>query len=127
MCPGRAAASTTPVLKVLRGKLIPIHVTHVDFPHNAAIVVIKMADALYLWEAGTSTPTYQPSAPQAYFQLIGQGITPPRACPQVECAAGHFWEWVGMKIGRTAIVMNPSCFPKCEMPSALIEVRIKRR
>jgi hypothetical protein len=117
----------TPQLTVVKGKLLSIAVTHIDTPPYEHSVVIRQADALYLWESGTTNPAFVPSAPATFFFLIGHGQTPPSACPEVECGAGFYWEWVGMKRGRTGIAMNPSCRPQCEIPSYLIPVRITRR
>lgn len=117
-----------PVLTVVKGHELHIAVTHVDTPPKHTIVIGR-GNALYLWLAGQHHPSFTPSAPKKYFALIGQGTTPPRACPQIECAAGFFWEWVGLKLVRTAITMTPWCRryqPPCEGPSYTIRVRIIR-
>lgn len=113
-----------PVLTVVKGRQVHIAIRHVDFPSQRGRVVIRRSNALYLWEPGTRGPTWIPSAPEPYFSLIASGTTPPRECPRIECSAGFFWEWVGMKRGLTGIAMNPSCYPRCEIASELIEVRI---
>jgi hypothetical protein len=115
------------MLTVLKDKQLPFKVTHVDVPPRGQTVVIRLADAIYLWEAGTTGPGFIPAAPAAYFELLARGRTPPRACPEVECAAGFFWEWAGMKVGHTGIAMNPHCYPKCEIASYLIPVKIEPR
>lgn len=121
-------SSASPGITVLKGRLLNIRVKHVDLPrkkNNA--VVIRVADAIYIWESGDKQPGYVPTAPEKYFELIGQGTTPPRMCPQVECNAGFYWQWVGMRTGTTSITMNPSCRPSCEIPSYSIPVRIVHR
>jgi len=117
----------TPNLTVVEGSNLTITVTHVDLPPPSREVIIKLADAVYVWEQGTGRPVYLPSAPSAYLELIGKGTTPPRACPQRECDAGFFWEWVGMRQGTTAISLNPSCYPQCQIASFAIPVRITAR
>ncbi|GEM_PF-3477715 len=115
-----------PQLTLLHGRPAPPAVTHVDgMAHKP--VTLRLGDAVYVWEQGTRKPLYVPSAPSAYLALMARGRTPPRACPEVECAAGAFWEWVGVRVGTTAITMNPSCRPGCELPSYLIPVKIKPR
>jgi len=116
-----------PILTVVRGHQIKIAMTHVDTPTRGKPVVIRLADALYLWEPGITRPGFLPSAPSSYFALIGRGLTPPRACPEVECSAGFFWEWAGMRVGQTGIAMTPSCYPKCEIASYDIPVKIVTR
>jgi hypothetical protein len=116
-----------PTLTVVTGKSLVAVVHHVDVPPYKHSVVMRVAQALYLREAGTSRPGFIPSAPAPFFFLLARGRTPPRACPEVECASGFLWEWVGMKTGKTGIGMNPACRPQCEIASFLIPVTIQPR
>ncbi|HZT96719.1 MAG TPA: hypothetical protein VFB34_07760 [Chloroflexota bacterium] len=113
-----------PVLTILVGQPANISVRHIDWPSQRGPVTIRLADAVYLWEGKSG---FLPSAPWKSFQLIQRGTTPPRDCPEVECAAGFYWEWVGMAVGNTGIAMNPRCAPKCEIASYLIPVKIVSR
>jgi hypothetical protein len=120
----------TPVLKVVKGHAVTISVKHVDGTGNRHPVVIRLGDAVYVWESGSENPSLVPSVRTAYFQLIGKGQTLARRCSKVECAAGFFWEWVGMKVGKTTIALEPACAaakPPCLAPVLLIPVRIKAR
>ena len=116
-----------PQLNVTTGAVPDITVTHVDRLWDRKPIVIRLGDAIYLWEKGVQHPFWIPSAPSPSLALIGRGLTPPRRCNQVECAAGFFWEWVGMKLGQTSISMDPWCRterPACGVPSFLLQVRI---
>ena len=116
----------TPTLTVIDGTQIVLTPAHVD-GHTSKAVTIALGGALYVWEPGNAHPAYLPSAPDKHLDLIGAGTTPPRACPEIECAQGFFWEWVGVRKGSTAITMTPSCRrlrPMCEIASYAISVHI---
>lgn len=116
-----------PTLKVLKGGVFAAAVHTVDLPSRPASVTMLLADAVRIWQEGSGKPAFLPKAPEAYFALIGRGTTPPRACPEVECSAGFFSIWAGMKVGQTGIVLNPRCYPKCKIFSREIPVTITAR
>jgi hypothetical protein len=116
-----------PVLTVVRGTMVAISVTHVDRFFGIKPIVIRLGNALYLWQKGPNHPFWIPSAPSSSFERIGRGLTPFRRCNQTECAAGFFWEWVAMKVGRTFVSMDTWCRahrPYCAVPSFQLRVRI---
>jgi hypothetical protein len=115
-----------PELTVLKGEAIPLAPVHVDGP-TGKTVQINIGNAIYVWQPGTKHPAYFPSVPSTYFALIGAGTTPPRACPEVECSQGFYWEWVGIHAGNSVVSMTPWCRrqkPVCEIASWVISVRI---
>jgi hypothetical protein len=112
----------------MKGTLVTINVRHIDGIGARGPVVIRLGDAIYLWEPGTKRPAFIPTAPTRFFAIIGEGKTLPRKCSQIECSAGFFWEWVGVHTGKTEIGMNPKCRyskPECAIASYAIPVRIK--
>ena len=121
------ATKTPPVpsLIVTGGNQIGFQVTHIDVRPTKR-VSIKLGNAVLVWEPGTGQGAYRPSAPSAYLELIGRGKTTKQSCSQPECAAGLFWEWAGMKLGKTAITMNPSCLPKCKIASYAVPLAVNR-
>jgi hypothetical protein len=119
-----------PALKVLKGKQVQFGVTRITSRPRTSPVVITIVNAVYMQELGTAAPAYIPSAPDKYFFLIAHGYVPsPTAvCTPVNCGPSAYWEWIGMRVGKTAITMNPSCLPKgCTLPSYLIPVTIMPR
>jgi hypothetical protein len=123
-----------PQLTVLKGKLLQIKVTYLRDTGSITPVVIRLADAVFLAEPGTIRPSWSPQAPNKYFELIRQGQTcalgqnsrpcpmtrtMATACVKIACGPTFYWEWVGMKVGDTGIVLNPACYPKCMWPAGL--------
>lgn len=122
-CPIRRNAPV-PQLRFLTGSNQPFSAVHVDLPRTKSASV-RLGNAIYLWEEGAKTPLFLPSAEAKYLELFGQGKTPPRACPRVECTAGFYWEWAAMKDGSTSIVLDPACRPRCATPSYDVTVTIR--
>lgn len=94
---------------------------------GARTETLHLGDALYLWEPGTVRPAFRASANSRYLELIGQGRTPPRACPQVDCEEGYYWEWIAVTTGTTFIDLSPACResrPACAIPDFAIRVQI---
>ena len=121
------ATKTPPVpsLIVTGGTELGFHVTHVDSPPKKR-VSFKVGDAVLVWEPGTGNAEFQPAALSSYLELVDRGVTKKQTCSAAECAAGFFWEWVGMKRGKTAIKMTPSCSPKCKTASYWVPLTINR-
>jgi hypothetical protein len=121
-CPPNAYTSS---LVVLQGALIRPRVTTIYGSSHGKIIVIKRGDSIHLWESGKSSPKLMPSAPDKYFSLIGHGWLPV-ACAAVGpgCTAGFYWQWIGMRLGKTNIVLQPWCGDHACPQNYLIDIPI---
>jgi hypothetical protein len=118
-----------PLLYVLKGMPLSPTTVRVLGPARPAIVRMHVGDSLYLWEPGTDVASFTPSVDPRYLALIAQERTPPRLCPQVDCALGFAWTWVALRPGVTTIDTSPACrlsTPPCGMPDYGIRVVISR-
>jgi hypothetical protein len=116
-----------PVLTILSGAALKVAQTHVDGWGPSGSITIRLGDAIYVWEAGKNRPLAEPEIDPSFFQLNAEGTTDLRACSGAECSAGFYWEYIGVRAGRTTLTLNPSCrksTPPCEIPSRAIAVRI---
>jgi len=132
---GPALACSSPIsppvpsLTLLQGKQVQPSVTRVLGPNRPASVTLHVGDKLHLWEPGTTRPTFTAHADETYLSLVGQGKTPPRTCPQIDCGAGYYWDWVAIQAGQAQVDLSPGCRqsrPACGAPDFLIEVVILR-
>jgi hypothetical protein len=128
---GCASPITPPVpsLTLLQGKQMQPSVTQMLGLQRPASVTLHIGDRLHLWEPGTTRPSFTAHADETYLSLVGQGKTPPRTCPQVDCEAGFYWDWVAIRAGEAQIDLSPGCRqskPACGAPDFLLEVVILR-
>jgi hypothetical protein len=115
-----------PKLRILLGRPASTHLFKI-YGHQTSSIAMRLGDQLYLWEPGTDAPSFYPTANARYLVLIRAGKTPPRACPQVDCDSGYYWQFVGVRAGSTSIDMAAACrlsTPPCELPDFAIAVRI---
>lgn len=128
MCPS-PVNPPVPKIMVLIGKQTQPHEIRIyshAFPKSA---IMYLGEKLYVWEPGTLRPFYDPKVDENYLALSAQGRTPPRLCPQPDCDAGFYWEWVAVRSGRTLVDMSPSCLqskPACALPDFAIQIQITR-
>lgn len=118
----------TPALTIVRGARTQPRTVHI-YGVEPRSVVLRMGDALTIWEGGTSRPSYTPHADDLYLSLVQAGTTPPRTCPQPDCDAGFYWTYIAARAGKTAIDMEPGCreaIPPCELADLGIGVTIQR-
>ncbi|HEV3312518.1 MAG TPA: hypothetical protein VG815_18550 [Chloroflexota bacterium] len=109
VCP-KGTKVTTPRLVVIHSHRVHPKVAYIFGTGHGKTTVIHMGGALYLWEKGTSSPAWVPTASDAYFSLIGHERAPgPAACAPKWCDSGFFWEWIGLKAGKTVIALQPWC------------------
>jgi hypothetical protein len=125
---GCASRANPPVpqLQLLKGKLARHQIVRIYGvqPHS---VTVHVGAEVYVWESGATRPAFVPKADPTFLWLLGEGTTPPRACPQVGCDAGFYWDYVALQAGKTLIDMSPWCReaqPPCEMPDFAIAVKI---
>lgn len=126
MCPSMSNPPK-PTLTVLKGKQVQARVVRLLAPNRPGAVTIHRGDELYVWEAGTILPAFTPQADETYLELVEEGTTPPRACPQVDCASGFYWIWLALHTGIANIDLSPACRqsrPPCGMPDFLLRVHI---
>jgi hypothetical protein len=117
-----------PQLRVLQGKPAKHQVARI-YGIQPRSVTLQDGDELFIWEAGTVRPAFQPHADPAYLAVVGQGTTPPRACPQPGCDAGFYWDYVALRPGTTLVDMSPGCrelTPPCAAPDFALTVKIVR-
>jgi hypothetical protein len=115
-----------PKLRIVVGQSVPYRLVKI-YSHQPGSVTMHVGDQLYLWEPGTAAPPFTPNVDARYLLLIRAGKTPPRACPQPDCDAGYFWQYVGIRSGNTSVDMAASCrfsTPPCQLPDFAIEVVI---
>lgn len=96
-------------LVVLSGKAVTVKVTTVTRVAHRSTTVIRRGNAVYLWERGATSPKFMPTVPEKYFDIIGAGQAARPGCRTSKCAQGFWWEWIGMKPGRTYIALTPWC------------------
>jgi hypothetical protein len=95
-----------------------------------ASVTLHVGTVLYLWEPGTTAPAFRPQLTgnsSTLLVLVDAGQTAPRACAQVDCAAGFYWKWVAVSAGDAGISLSAACrssSPPCMLPDYLIRVQI---
>ena len=116
-----------PVFTLISGTAIAVNVTRIYGIGAGRSVVIRLGDAVYLWQPGTTRPLFVPSVASRFLSLVGRGTTPPGGCAKcVYC--GVLLGVCGRDSGQTQIIMNPSCRlqnPRCGIPSYVIPVRIR--
>ena len=121
-------------LRILAGKPARPAVVRM-YGNSPNTVSMHLGDELYVWEpsassslqGGTGVAAFTPHADAGYLVEVHEGPTPPRACPQPDCAMGFNWLYVAVKAGRTALIISPACrqaTPPCLAPDFVIPVVI---
>jgi hypothetical protein len=115
-----------PQLRVLTGKQAS-HVVVKVYGLQPRSVTMHVGDQLYIWEPGSGAASFTPHADGAYLVLFRVGETPPRMCPQPDCAVGFYWQYTAIKVGTTLVDLSARCrssTPPCEVPDFAIDVTI---
>jgi hypothetical protein len=120
------AVVPVPQLQILKGKPASRTVVKV-YGLQPRSVTMHVGDQLYIWESGSGAASFTPHADSSYLVLFRMGETPPRMCPQVDCAEGFYWQYTAIKAGTTLVDLSARCrssTPPCEIPDFALDVII---